>query len=216
MINSALRMRWMAENEPEILRPGRQVAADRGFPELPALPAAGHRLQHGFVHAAVRSAAAGVVRGNAGGCRVSTAGCCARSCPAARPSARSRPRPPLRDGLPEGTPVVLGGHDHLCGAPAGGRVSARRGAERDGHVGDGDDGHAEPGAQGRAAQGGHDGPGPRGRGRHAVWGGNVAAEMLEWYRREFGQPATRLNMARRSADGTHLAEAAARLPGPGA
>ncbi|MCX7668586.1 MAG: FGGY-family carbohydrate kinase, partial [Anaerolineae bacterium] len=31
------------------------------------------------------------------------------------------------------------------------------------------------------------------RGKHAVWGGNVAAEMLEWYRKQFGaamQPQT--------------------------
>ena len=25
------------------------------------------------------------------------------------------------------------------------------------------------------------------RGQHAIWGGNVAAEMLEWFRKQFGR-----------------------------
>ena len=48
--------------------------------------------------------------------RASTADCCARPCPAARPSARCTAAAAAATGLPEGTPVVLGGHDYLCGA----------------------------------------------------------------------------------------------------
>ena len=95
-------------------------------------------------------------------------------------------------GLPAGTPVVLGGHDYLCSAlPVG--------AFRPGVVLD---------VTGTweivlAAI-----PGPVltpevqklgvtvethvARNTYAVWGGAVAAEMLEWYRREYGAEAQRL------------------------
>jgi len=89
-------------------------------------------------------------------------------------------------GLPAGTPVVLGGHDHLCGAlPVG--------AFRPGLVLDvtgtwesvltataGPVMYPELRAIGATVQA------HVARGKHVVWGGNVAAEMLEWYRGQFG------------------------------
>ena len=92
-------------------------------------------------------------------------------------------------GLPAGTPVVLGGHDYLCGALPVGAFEAgvvldvtgtweivltaipapvltpevqKLGVTVEAHVA---------------------------RDRYAVWGGAVAADMLEWYRTEFGLPA---------------------------
>ena len=95
-------------------------------------------------------------------------------------------------GLPVGTPVVLGGHDYLCSAlPVGafgpgvvldvtgtweivlGTIPGpvltpevqRLGVTVETHVA---------------------------RDTYAVWGGAVAADMLEWYRREYGAEAQRL------------------------
>lgn len=89
-------------------------------------------------------------------------------------------------GLPAGTPVVLGGHDHLCGAlPVG--------AFRPGLVLDvtgtwesvltatsGPVLYPQLRTIGATVQA------HVARGKHTVWGGCVAAEMLEWYRRQFG------------------------------
>jgi len=89
-------------------------------------------------------------------------------------------------GLVPGTPVVLGGHDHLCGAlPVG--------AFRPSLVLDvtgtwesvlaataGPVTYPELRAMGATVQA------HVARGKHAVWGGNVASEMLEWYRGQFG------------------------------
>jgi xylulokinase len=89
-------------------------------------------------------------------------------------------------GLAAGTPVVLGGHDHLCGAlPVG--------AFRPGLVLDvtGTWESVLTATVGPVLY-----PGLRtigatvqahvARGKHTVWGGNVASEMLEWYRTQFG------------------------------
>jgi xylulokinase len=92
-------------------------------------------------------------------------------------------------GLPEGTPVVLGGHDYLCGAlPVGAFTPGvvldvtgtweivlvtipdpiltpkvqKLGATVETHVA---------------------------RDTYAVWGGAVASDMLEWYRKEYGVEA---------------------------
>lgn len=89
-------------------------------------------------------------------------------------------------GLPEGTPVVLGGHDHLCGAlPVG--------AFRPGVVLD-VTGTWEsvltatpaPVLDPALPRMGMTVQAHVARGMHVIWGGNVAADMLEWYRREFG------------------------------
>ena len=119
-------------------------------------------------------------------------------------------------GLPEGTPVVLGGHDFLCGALAAGAfrpgvvlcvlgtwdiiVAAipkpvltpevfRMGAWVDSHVA---------------------------RDTWAVMGSAVAAEMLEWFRREFGLEEKEKARTQGGSDWDHLMETAARAaPGAG-
>jgi xylulokinase len=89
-------------------------------------------------------------------------------------------------GLAPGTPVVLAGHDHLCGAlPVGafrpGRVLDVTGTwESVLTATNGPVLYAGLCAIGTTVQA------HVARGKHAVWGGNVAAEMLEWYRRQFG------------------------------
>ncbi|MDY0170840.1 MAG: FGGY family carbohydrate kinase [Thermoguttaceae bacterium] len=119
-------------------------------------------------------------------------------------------------GLPAGTPVILGGHDHLCGAlPVG---ACRPGVILDvtgtwesviATV-------AEPVLDDRLRQMGMTVQSHVARGVYAVWGGNPAGGMLEWYREQFGQEA----QAKAEQEGTDVwaplvASAAASPPGAG-
>ena len=113
-------------------------------------------------------------------------------------------------GLPKGTPVVLGGHDYLCGALPVGAFSPgvvldvtgtweivlvtipdpiltpyvqKLGVTVETHVA---------------------------RDTYAVWGGAVAADMLEWYRKEYGFEAQQRAQREGGVDWDYLmAEAAA-------
>jgi xylulokinase len=117
-------------------------------------------------------------------------------------------------GLPAGTPVVLGGHDYLCGAlPVGAfqpgvvldvtgtweiilaaipapvltPAVQKLGVTVETHVA---------------------------RDTYAVWGGAVAADMLEWYRKEYGCEAQQRAEREGGVDWDYLmAEAAAAIPG---
>jgi xylulokinase len=118
-------------------------------------------------------------------------------------------------GLPAGTPVVLGGHDHLCGAlPVG--------AFRTGVVLD-VTGTWEvimtpvdrPVLTREIMDAGVVVQSHVARDMYAAWGGAVAAEMVEWFRREYGFEARRKAEASGGADWDHLIEAAAGSP-PGA
>src|SRR5690606_23903276 len=89
-------------------------------------------------------------------------------------------------GLPAGTPVVLGGHDYLCGAlPVG--------AIRPGVILDVSGtweivlaATQEPVLTPEAQRIGATVEAHVARGLYAIWGGAVSAEMLEWYRNEYG------------------------------
>ena len=119
-------------------------------------------------------------------------------------------------GIPVGTPVVLGGHDYLCGALPVGAASPgvvldvtgtwevvlatipapvltpalqAMGATVECHVA---------------------------RGRYSAMGAAVSSEMLEWYRREYGSEAKARAAERGCADWeTLMEEAAASPPGSG-
>jgi len=116
-------------------------------------------------------------------------------------------------GLAEGTPVVLGGHDHICGAlPVGAfepgvvlnvlgtwetvMTSTARPVLKD-----------ELRAAGMTVQA-HVAPQ-----HHAIWGGNVAGEMLEWYRRQFVSSGSFLQETAGASWEMLLAEAAEAPPG---
>jgi len=118
-------------------------------------------------------------------------------------------------GLAEGTPVILGGHDHLCGAlPVGafrtGTVLNITGTwecvmtPTDGPVLD-----PEFPKMGLTVQA-HVAPG-----KHAVWGGNVSSDMVEWFRAQFGFEARHKAQQEGGADWDYLIRAAAASP-PGA
>jgi xylulokinase len=117
-------------------------------------------------------------------------------------------------GLPVGTPVVLGGHDYLCGAlPVG--------AFRPGVVMD-VTGTWEivlaaiptPVLTPEVQRLGVTVETHVARDTYAVWGGAVAADMLEWYRKEYGFEAQQRAEAAGGVDWEYLmADAAASPPG---
>jgi xylulokinase len=117
-------------------------------------------------------------------------------------------------GLPPGTPVVLGGHDHLCGVlPVG---AFRPGVALD-VTGTWETVIAStprPVLSDTLRQAGMTVQAHVVRDMHAVWGGNVAGEMVEWYRRQLA--GSEANVAAPGLDWeTLIGEAAATRPGAG-
>ena len=95
--------------------------------------------------------------------------------------------------LPPGTPVVLGGHDHLCGAlPVGalrpGSVLNVMGTWETVMTPT-----AGPVLKDELRAAGMTVQAHVARGMHAIWGGNVAGEMLEWWRKQLANPAIATN-----------------------
>jgi len=133
-------------------------------------------------------------------------------------------------GLAPGTPVILGGHDHLCGTlPVG---AFRPGValniagtwETVLAASETSVGWVERSEPHRAVtellkdelrRSGITVQAHVARSKHAVWGGNVAGEMLEWYRRQYGAAAAHAAAAETAADWDDLMASAASAP-PGA
>lgn len=118
-------------------------------------------------------------------------------------------------GLPAGTPVVLGGHDYLCGA-------LPTGAFRPGVVCDVTGtwemvvaAIPEPVLTPAVREMGILVDSHVARGMWAAMGATVAAEQLEWFRREYGQPEKVRAEQEGGVDWDYLMQAAAASP-PGA
>jgi xylulokinase len=119
-------------------------------------------------------------------------------------------------GLPAGTPVVLGGHDYLCGA-------LPTGVFRPGVLGDVTGTWEmvvaaldEPVLAPEVLNMGILIDSHVARGRWAAMGATVAAEQLEWFRREYGQPESRRAADEGGVDWDYLMQAAeASVPGAG-
>lgn len=115
-------------------------------------------------------------------------------------------------GLLPGTPVVLGGHDYLCGAlPVG--------AFKPGVVLDVTGtweivltAIPEPILTPEVQRTGMTVEAHVARNTYAAWGGAVAAEMLEWYRKEYGLEAKARAEREGGVDWDYLMEAAAASP----
>ena len=209
-INSALRILWMAEHEPEILRRTSKWLLIEDFLnfQLCGRCVTDYSMasctllfdQRTLDWSEELLALSGIDRGLL--CEV---------LPSGTPIGQVHGAAAQATGLPEGTPVVLGGQDHLCGAlPVGvfrpGTVLNVTGTWEtivtvtDRPVLKDDLRRAGMTVQAHVA-----------RGRHTIWGGNVAAEMLEWFCKQFVSAA---------ADGatsvpwaTLMAEAQASPPG---
>jgi len=115
-------------------------------------------------------------------------------------------------GLPAGTPVVLGGHDYLCGAlPVG--------AFKPGVVLDVTGtweivlaAIPEPILTQDVQKSGMTVETHVARDTYAVWGGAVAADMLEWYRKEYGFEAEMQAKQDDGVDWDYLMAAASASP----
>ncbi len=93
-----------------------------------------------------------------------------------------------KTGLPVGTPVVLGGHDHLCGTLPVGVFHPGSILDVTGTWETVITPVAAPRCDDRLRQAGMTIQAHVARGMHTIWGGSVAGEMLEWFRREVSQP----------------------------
>jgi xylulokinase len=91
-------------------------------------------------------------------------------------------------GIPEGTPVILGGHDHLCSAlpvgafKAGSVLNITGSWETVITVSD------DPALNPLLFRSGITVQSHVARGLYGVWGGNPAGEMVEWFRRQLAVP----------------------------
>ncbi|MBE7553886.1 MAG: hypothetical protein HS126_22705 [Anaerolineales bacterium] len=124
------------------------------------------------------------------------------------------PRAAEATGLPLGTPVILGGHDYLCGALPVGAFQPGTVLDLTGTWEIVLTAIPEPVLTPRVQRLGVTVEAHVARNMYAVWGGAVAAEMLEWYRKEYGFAAKQRAGEEGGVDWNYLmAEAAASPPG---
>ncbi len=209
--STALRLLWMAEHEPEILKRTAKWLLIEDYVNMMLCG----RMATDYTMASCTLlfdqrrlswsdeliAAAGIER---------------RLLPDAHPSGallgEVTPAAAAATGLAPGTPVVLGGHDYLCGAlPAG--------ASRPGVVLD-VSGTWEivlaatraPVLTETAQRTGVTVEAHVARDLYAIWGGAVSSDMLEWYRREYGFEAGQAARQHGGVDWDYLMAAAAAAP----
>jgi xylulokinase len=115
-------------------------------------------------------------------------------------------------GLREGTPVVLGGHDYLCGALPVGALSPGVFLDVSGTWEVVQATMPEPVLTPELQRIGATVECHVARDMYSVMGGAVSAEMLEWYRREFGAEARAKAAVRGCVDWETLMEEAAESP----
>ncbi len=210
-INSALRILWMAEHEPEIFARTDKWLLIEDFMnyQLCGRQATDYSMasctllfdQHRLDWSEELLGLSGIDR------RLMC-----DALPSGTPLGEIHAAAAARTGLPEGTPVVLGGHDHLCGAlPVGG---FRPGVVLD-VTGTWESvltATPQPVLNPELQTMGMTVQAHVARGKHVVWGGNVAGDMLEWYRKEFGR-STGDGVGGNADWGPLMAAAAASPPG---
>ncbi|MCJ7735207.1 MAG: FGGY family carbohydrate kinase [Anaerolineales bacterium] len=115
-------------------------------------------------------------------------------------------------GLAEGTPVVLGGHDYLCGALPVGAFEPGVVLDVTGTWEIVLAAIPEPVLTPDIQKLGVTVETHVARDTYAVWGGAVAADMLEWYRKEYGYKAQQQAEAESGVDWDHLMAVAKASP----
>ncbi len=210
-INSALRILWIAEHEPEVLARAAKWLLIEDFMNLKLCG----RMATDYSMASCTMLFDQRKRDWSAE-MIGLSGVEGRLLPAVLPSAT-----PLGEitaevaqatGLAPETQVVLGGHDHICGTlPVG---AFRPGVVLDitGTWETVQTAVAEPVLDDSVRQMGATVQAHVARGRHAVWGGNPAGEMVEWFRREFGHEARHKAEQGGGAEWDHLVAAAAGSP----
>ncbi len=213
-INSALRILWMAENEPEILARTDKWLLIEDF--LNFMLCGRRATDYSMASCTLLFDQRKL---DWSGEMLEASGIDRRLMPDAHPSStvvgEVTAAAAQATGLPEGTPVVLGGHDHLCGAlPVGG---FRPGVVLDvtGTWEIIETATDQPVLTPELETMGVTVQAHVARGMYSTWGSNVAGEMLEWYRKEFGFQAAHQAEKEGGSDWDHLMAAAADSP-PGA
>ncbi len=115
-------------------------------------------------------------------------------------------------GLPAGTPVVLGGHDYLCGALPVGAIKPGVILDVSGTWEIVLASIPQPVLTPKAQKTGVTVEAHVARGLYAIWGGAVSSEMLEWYRKEYGFEARHKAEAQGGTDWDCLMAEAAEAP----
>jgi xylulokinase len=213
-INSALRILWMAEHEPAIL-----ARADKWLliEDFVNFMLCGRRATD-YSMASCTMLFDQRTRGWSDEL-LSAAGIDRRLLvevlPSATPLGEVSAAAARQTGLRPGTPVILGGHDHLCGAlPVG---AFRPGVVLD-TTGTWEVALAtvpRPVLDPALARMGMTVQAHVARGVHTIWGGCVAGEMVEWHRREIGHRAPAVPEQGGDAWSALVSECAAALPGAG-
>ena len=212
-INSALRIRWMAEHEPDVLARTDKWLLIEDFLNfmLCGRRATDYSMasntmlfdQHKQDWSDEMLAAADIER------RL-----WADPLPSGTPLGEVTAEAAHATGLPEGTPVILGGHDHICGTlPVGafrpGVVLDVTGTWESVLIA-----MTEPNLTPEFRKTGMWVQSHVARDRYSAAGATVAADMLEWFRKQFGSEA-KLKAAEEGGDDWHhlMAPAAAAEPG---
>jgi xylulokinase len=183
-INSALRMLWMAEHEPAVLQRAAKWLLIEDFVNymLCGRQATDYSMASCTMLFDQRTQtwSEELIRRSGVPARL-----LCEALPSATPLGPVTAAAAAATGLPEGTPVVLGGHDHLCGTLPVGAFRPGVALDVTGTWETVIASTAEPVLDPRLREMGITVQSQVARGRWATWGGAVAAEMLEWYRREY-------------------------------
>ena len=213
MIHPALRILWMAENEPEILRRTDKWLLIEDF--LNFLLTGRRVTDYSMASCTMlfdqrRLAWSEELLGLSG---IDGRLLC-EALPSGTPIGAVQASAARATGLAEGTPVVLGGHDHLCGALPVGAFQPGVVLNVIGTWETVMTATAGPVLKDELRLSGMTVQAHVARGSHAIWGGSVCSEMLEWYRRQFAQPTGATQGVANSVPwDLLLAEAAASPPG---
>ena len=187
-INSALRIRWMMENEPAVLDRAEKWLLIEDF--LNFMLCGRMATDHSMASCTLlfdqrkRNWSAELLEASGIDRRL-----LCDPLPSGTPLGEVHERAAAMTGLCAGTPVVLGGHDHLCGALPVGAFEPGVVLDVTGTWESVLTTLAEPRLDPALREKGMTVQAHVARGVHAVWGGNPCAEMLEWFRREFAPAA---------------------------
>ncbi len=212
-INSALRMRWMAEHEPEVYRRTHKwlliedflnyMLCGRCVTDYSMASCTMLFDQRTLAWSDELIARAELRRDML--CEALPSGTVIGQVHAAAAAAT---------GLRAGTPVVLGGHDHLCGTIPVGAFRPGVALDVTGTWETIKTTTPEPVLKDELRRAGMTVQAHVVPGLHSIWGGNVAGEMVEWYRRQLVGGDEQSAVETLSWD-TLMAEAAATPPGAG-
>ena len=182
-INSALRMRWIEENEPEIYRRTHKWLLIEDFVNymLSGRQVTDHSMASCTMLFDQRIRRWSDELLQASGIRPEIL---CEALPSGTLIGEVHAAAAEVTGLPAGTPVVLGGHDHLCGVIPVGAFRPGVALDVTGTWETVITSSATPVLKDELRRAGMTVQAHVVRGLHAIWGGAVAGEMVEWYRRQ--------------------------------